>query len=121
MDDVRLWLNLIDPKDWHIVNGFYDRSADKENCIALVCEIGMAFNQRWRGHLDWLSQWYRLGYPDAHNEALSKYRNAWLSYYREVRQLEEQLMSERHKERMTELESAWKSRPEPMLPSHLQN
>ena len=44
-------MNSVDPNEWHIVNGFYDRSADKENCIALIVEIGMAFNRPLAGSL----------------------------------------------------------------------
>ena len=121
MDDARSWVDSVDSNEWHIVNGFYDRSADKENCIALIVEIGMAFNRRWRDHLDWCSQRYRRGDAGAHDEALSKYRNAWLAYYRDVRRLEEQLVAERHQERMDDLEAGWKSRPEPALPPHLRD
>ena len=119
MDDARSWVESVDPSEWHSLNGFYDRSADKENCIALIVEIGVAFSQRRRDHLDWCSQRYLRGDYGAHDEALSKYRNAWLAYYRDVRRREEQLMAERHQERMSELESGWKSRPEPDLPPHL--
>ena len=121
MDDARSWVESVDPNEWHIVNGFYDRSADKENCIALVAEMGMAFNHRWRDHLDWYSQRYRRGDAGAHDEALSKYRNAWLAYYLDVRCLEEQLMAERHQERVADLKAEWKSRSDPALPPHLRD
>ena len=89
MDDALLWVESVDPSEWHIVNGFYDRSANKDNCIALIAKIGMAFNRRWRDLVDWRSQRYRRGDAGAHDEALSKYRNAWLAYYRDVLRPEE--------------------------------
>ena len=119
MDDARSWVESVDPNEWHIVNGSYDRFVDKEKCIELITEIGIAFYRRWRDHLDWCSQRYRRGDPGARYEAVSKYRNAWLAYYCDVRHLEEQLMAERHQERMADLEAGWKSRLEPALPRHL--
>ena len=92
--------------------------ARKDNWIASIAEIGMAFNRRWRDHVNWCSQRYRRGDAGAHEEVLSKCRNAWLAYYRDVRRPEEELMAERHQERMADLEAGWKSRPEPDLPPH---
>ena len=43
MDDARLRVESVDPSEWHVVNGFYDRSADRDNGIASIAEIGMAF------------------------------------------------------------------------------
>ena len=122
MDDARSWVESVNPKEWYSVNGFYDRSADKENCIALIAQIVMAFNRRWLDHLDWHPQGYRRDDADApYDEGLSKYRNAWLAYYSDVRRLEEQLMGERHQERVADLQAEWKSRAEPALPPHLRD
>ena len=49
MDVARLWVESVDPSEWHIVNGFHDRSADKDNCIALIAETGMAFKSSLAG------------------------------------------------------------------------
>ena len=119
MDDARFWVESIDPNEWHLVNGFYDRSLDKENCSPLVFETGMAFHWRLGEHRDWHSQRYRRGDMDARARALSRYRDAWLSYYREVRGLEDRLMGERRAELMVEYEEGWNSRSEPELPSQL--
>ena len=120
MDDARSWVESVDPDEWHSVNGFYDRSADKENCIPLIARTVMAFNRRWLDHLDWYPQGCRRGDADApYYEGLSEYRDAWLAYYRDVRRYEQQLMAERHQQWMADLEAGWKSRPEPALPPHL--
>ena len=119
MDDARSWVESVNPNEWHLVNGFYDRSSDKENCIPLVIEIGIAFNQRLGDHRDWHSQSYRRGEVGARDEAFCNYRKAWLSYYRQVRGLEDQLMKERRAELIAEYKEGWKSRPEPALPPHL--
>ena len=119
MDDARSWVESVNPNEWNSVNGFYDRSADKGNCIALIAEIGMAFSRPWG--ITWTGTRSGTGRGDAgaYDEALSKYRNAWLAYYRHLRRREEQLMAERHQERMADLEAGWRSRPEPALPPHL--
>lgn len=121
MDDARSSVGSVNPNEWHMVNGFYDRSVDKGNCIALTAEIGMAFSRRWGDHLDWDSQRYRRGDAGAYDEALSKYRNAWLAYDRDVRRRAELLMAERHQAQVVELETGWKSRSESALPPHLRN
>lgn len=119
MDDARSWIESIEPREWHEMNSFYDRSLDQENCTPLVIDIEMEFNRRLRDHREWFSQCYMRGHMGAREEALSIYRDAWLTYYREVRGLEDQLMEERRAELMAEYEEGWKSRPGPALPPHL--
>lgn len=120
IDDARNWVESVNPKEWHHVNGFYDRSLDKENCSPLVFEIGMASNRRLGDHRGWDTQCYRRGELGARNEAFSRYRDAWLSYYREVRSLEDRLMEERRAELMAEYKERWESRPKPAMPARLQ-
>ena len=120
MEDARSWIESINPKEWHQVNSYYDRSSEKENCIPLVFEIGIAFSRRLGDHRDWYSQRFSRGDIGARDEALTRYRDAWLSYYRQVRCLEDHLMEERRAELMAEYEAGWESRFDPVLPPHLQ-
>ena len=128
LDDVRDWVNQIDPETWDEFFELYESLKSKGEDVTWLpgsyCWMEGMEDKHFFAHSAKHSEWFfqqakRNRDPRALTKARDEYTRAWLGYVTEVRRKQLQYVAERDERERAERERAWKARPEPEVPPQL--
>ncbi len=128
LDDVRDWVNQIDPETWDEFFELYESRKSKGEDVTWLpesyCWMEGMEDKHFFAHSAKHSEWFfqqakRNRDPRALAKARDEYARAWLGYVNEVRRKQLQHVDDEWKRVMAEREKAWAARPEPEVPPQL--